>query len=69
MKLKLTFLTLLAALTLTAQDKKDDKKWDVNNPLGEGWNWKPVRFTTNEGTWMNLDVSPDGKAFSDDLLM
>lgn len=55
MKLKLTFLTLLVALTLFAQDKKDDPKgaskdWDVNNPPGEGWNWKDVKFTTNEGT-------------------
>lgn len=69
MKLKLTFLTLLTALTLIAQDKKDDKKeWDVNNPPGEGWNWKPVQFTTNEGTWMNLDVSPDGKTIVFDML-
>ena len=68
MKLKLTFLTLLIAFTLVAQDKKDDKKWDVNNPPGDGWNWKPVQFTTNEGTWMNLDVSPDGKTIVFDML-
>lgn len=73
MKLKLTFLTLLAALTLTAQDpkgasKKDDKQWDVNSPPGDGWNWKDVKFTTNEGTWMNLDVSPDGKTLVFDML-
>lgn len=50
-----------------AQDKKD-KKWDVNDPSGEGWNWKDVNFTTNEGTWMNLDVSPDGKTIVFDML-
>lgn len=38
------------------------------HPPGEGWNWKPVQFTTNEGTWMNLDVSPDGKTIVFDLL-
>ncbi|MCB9338698.1 MAG: PD40 domain-containing protein [Lewinellaceae bacterium] len=68
MKLKLTFFLLFAAITLTAQDKKDDKKWDVNNPPGDNWNWKPVQFTTNEGTWMNLDVSPDGKTIVFDML-
>jgi len=47
-----------------AQDK-DKKKWDVNNPGGPG---RDVAFTVNEGTWMNLDVSPDGKDIVFDLL-
>jgi imidazolonepropionase-like amidohydrolase/Tol biopolymer transport system component len=69
MKLKLTYPLLLIAFALTAQDKKSDKKdWDVNNPPGEGWNWKDVKFTTSEGTWMNLDVSPDGKTVVFDVL-
>lgn len=70
MKLKLTFLAVLTAFTLLAQDKKEDdkKSWDVNNPPGEGWNWKDVKFTTSEGTWMNLDVSPDGKTIVFDML-
>ncbi len=42
--------------------------WDVNNPPGDGWNWKEVKFTTDEGTWMNLDVSPDGKTIVFDML-
>jgi Tol biopolymer transport system component/imidazolonepropionase-like amidohydrolase len=45
-----------------AQDKK---KWDVNNPGGP---YKEVSFTVNEGTWMNLDVSPDGKEIVFDML-
>ena len=45
--------------------KKDDKKWDVNNPPGT---FKEVEFTTTEGTWMSLDVSPDGKEIVFDLL-
>ncbi|TAK47753.1 MAG: amidohydrolase [Saprospiraceae bacterium] len=70
MKLRFTLLALLAALTLTAQKDslQNDKKWDVNNPPGEGWNWKPVQFTTTEGTWINLDVSPDGQTIVFDLL-
>jgi imidazolonepropionase-like amidohydrolase/Tol biopolymer transport system component len=78
MKLKLTSLLLLIAFALTAQDpigasKNSDpegasNKWDVNNPPGDGWNWKDVKFTTNEGTWMNLDVSSDGKTIVFDML-
>ncbi len=44
---------------------KEKKKWDVNNPGGPR---KEANFTTNEGTWMNLDVSPDGKEIVFDLL-
>ncbi|MCB0844017.1 MAG: PD40 domain-containing protein, partial [Bacteroidetes bacterium] len=40
-------------------------KWDVSVPQGPH---KEINFTTNEGTWMNLDVSPDGKTIVFDLL-
>ncbi len=46
------------------EEKKDEKKPD---PLPI----KPVdtiKFTTTEGTWMSLDVSPDGKAIVFDML-
>lgn len=46
---------------------QNDEKWDVNHPSGT-WNFDTLRFTTNEGTWMNLDVSPDGKTIVFDLL-
>lgn len=39
--------------------------WDVNAPHGPTHD---VRFTTTEGTWMNLDVSPDGRTVVFDLL-
>ena len=62
-------LLLLAACftinTIMAQDKTEPKKWDVNNPEG---NYKEVNFTATEGTWMNIDVSPDGKEIVFDLL-
>ncbi len=29
---------------------------------------KPLKFTTDEGTWLSLDVSPDGKTIAFDLL-
>src|SRR6478609_3182919 len=29
---------------------------------------RPVKFTTDEGTWMSVDVSPDGRTLVFDLL-
>ncbi len=56
---------ILFALNLSTAHAQDAKKWDVNNPPGT---YKTVSFSTNEGTWMNLDVSPDGKEIAFDLL-
>ena len=70
----LLLCAIFAAFPLFSQQKKDDKdkpktdekpKWDVTKPFGPS---KEVAFTTTEGTWMNLDVSPDGKEIAFDLL-
>lgn len=44
---------------------KDEKKWDVTAPFGPV---TPLSFETSEGTWINLDVSPDGRSVVFDLL-
>jgi len=41
------------------------KKWDVNNPPGDK---ATVKLDTTTGTWMSVDVSPDGKQIVFDLL-
>ncbi len=53
---------LFSPFALFAQEKP---KWDVNNPPGP---YKEVSFTVKEGTWMNVDISPDGKELVFDLL-
>lgn len=57
-------LSFLIATPLLAQD---DKKWNVAEPEGN-WEYEELKFTTDEGTWMNLDVSPDGKTIVFDML-
>ena len=40
-------------------------KWNVTEPFGPA---TPLSFETDEGTWMNLDVSPDGRTLVFDLM-
>jgi imidazolonepropionase-like amidohydrolase/Tol biopolymer transport system component len=54
------------ALAAHADEKKDEKpKWDVNAPPGEG---ATIDLDTRTGTWMSVDVSPDGQSLAFDLL-
>jgi Tol biopolymer transport system component len=62
-------LALAVALSLSsaalAGEKADAPKWDVNAAHGPV---KQVKFTTDEGTWMDLDVSRDGQTLVFSLL-
>lgn len=74
MSLKSSLLISIAAISLSsfaiaqaedADKKPDAPKWDVMNPPGPK---KTIDIDVTEGTWMSLDVSPDGKTIAFDLL-
>ena len=56
---------LLVVAVVVRGDAQDKPKWDIADPLGPT---QKVEFDTSEGTWMNVDVSPDGKHIVFDLL-
>ncbi|WP_115123353.1 amidohydrolase family protein [Marinirhabdus gelatinilytica] len=77
MKHTLSFLIFSLCIITAGYSQKNKKKdkdkdeqkteWDVANP-GKDFNFKTHTFTTDEGTWMNLDVSPDGQTILFDML-
>lgn len=54
-----------AAAPLQAQEGQAGDGWDVTAPRGEP---RVVEFDTDVGTWMSLDVSPDGRWIAFNLL-
>ncbi len=62
-----TFPALLLAAPAMAQDETDadDAVWDVTDPPGPRLE---ISIDTDEGTWMSVDVSPDGREVVFDLL-
>jgi Tol biopolymer transport system component/imidazolonepropionase-like amidohydrolase len=48
-----------------AKEKKPDIAADINKPRPDA---RKIAFDTSEGTWMSVDVSPDGKTLVFDLL-
>lgn len=65
--LSLAFCVGLFAVSAQAAVKKtaDSGAWDVSAPHGPTIR---AAFSTDEGTWMDLDVSPDGKRIAFSLL-
>lgn len=45
--------------------KSDKPKWDVNSPPGPA---RDLAIDVTEGTWLSVDLSPDGKWIAFDLL-
>ena len=63
-RLLLFALSFLCTAAVLAQDT-EDKSWDVTQHQAKS---HEISFTTTEGTWMNLDISPDGEEIVFDLL-
>ncbi|MEW6991790.1 amidohydrolase family protein [Colwelliaceae bacterium 6441] len=59
-----TSTAFFADETKSAKEEKPEK-WAVNNPQGE---FTTASIDVTQGTWMNVDVSPDGKKIVFDLL-
>ncbi|MFY8326347.1 amidohydrolase family protein [Pseudoalteromonas sp. ZZD1] len=68
-KLLQTALAVSVSLALysnaQAADKADGQKWQVDAPQGK---FVDATINVNQGTWMNIDVSPDGETIVFDLL-
>ncbi|MDR7334351.1 amidohydrolase family protein [Roseateles asaccharophilus] len=58
-------LLLAAALAANAQEAPKPASWNVNAPPGVA---KTATIDVKTGTWMSVDVSPDGKTIVFDLL-
>ncbi len=64
----LTFVLLITSIAVTSQETPKDtelKSWDVSTPVLP---YKEVTISTDEGTWMSIDISPDGATLVFDLL-
>lgn len=54
-----------ASPPVAAPASTEAPKWDVQNPQGPQ---RDIRIDVTRGTWMSLDVSPDGRQIAFDLL-
>ncbi len=61
------FVPLIISASAVLADDVIDRSgtWDVNGPLGES---AELTLSIDEGTWMNLDIHPDGEHVIFDLI-
>ncbi len=58
-------LLLFGTAAFAAPDEEKKNAWDVSAPPGER---RDISLDTRSGTWMSVDVSPDGKRIAFDML-
>jgi Tol biopolymer transport system component len=64
-EIKAFAVSICGALAVILSTHLSAETWDVEDA---GQPYKDVEFTLSEGTWMSVDVSPDGKTLVFDLL-
>ena len=62
-KIFVLVFALFASILSIAQEQ--NQKWDVNASKAK---YSTTTISTDQGTWMNIDLSPDGKTIVFDLL-
>lgn len=60
--------TLMCSTAYAVQEGADKKAWSIDTANPEGTPTQLIEFETSEGTWMSVDVSPDGETIVFDLL-
>jgi imidazolonepropionase-like amidohydrolase/Tol biopolymer transport system component len=65
MKQLLILSSILLFTTLSQAQQNNNNDWDVTRHQAD---YTEISFETTEGTWMNLDISPDGDEIVFDLL-
>ena len=58
-------LLITCAFADSEDDTSSEKNWDVKNPQGV---MKTISIDTEETTWSNLSISPDGESIIFDML-
>ncbi|TRD11088.1 amidohydrolase family protein [Erythrobacter insulae] len=58
--------SMLAVPSLAIAQDDDDKGWDISAPKGA--TIEQVAIETDEGTWMDVDVAPDGRTLAFTML-
>ncbi len=65
MRLNKLLTVLITAVPFAAVAEEEEAGWDVNAIPGES---REISIDTRSGSWMNLDVSPDGNTIAFDML-
>ncbi|MGH8177821.1 MAG: TolB family protein [Steroidobacter sp.] len=65
MRLPFLLSVLLLNFTAIAAEDKKQSEWNVSSPPGER---REIPLDVRSGTWMSVDVSPDGRRIAFDLL-
>ena len=64
-------LAFILTASMSAQESKNEKENDSTKKKKIGLPLKvdrKIKLNTDEGTWMSLDISPDGKTLAFDML-